>query len=54
MIEYIYNSLPTFMLVLVFFVRNEYRITKIETTLDLHVKNHNTFLSTLGRRRDAD
>ena len=54
MLEYIYHSLPTLIIFIAFLIRNESRITKIETTLDLHIKNHNSFLKTLSCAKDAE
>ena len=54
MIEYMLQSLPLLVLFVVFLIRNESRITKIETTLDLHIKSHNLFLKTLGCSKDID
>jgi hypothetical protein len=36
MVEYVLNALPTFALVLVFIVRTESRLTRIETKLDIY------------------
>jgi len=54
MIEYMLQSLPLLVLFVIFLIRNESRITKIETTLDLHIKNHNSFLKTLECSKDID
>ena len=54
MLEYVYHSLPTLIIFIAFLIRNESRITKIETTLDLHVKSHNLFLKTLGCSKDIN
>jgi hypothetical protein len=39
MVEYVLNALPTFALVLVFIVRTETRLTRIETKLDIYFNN---------------
>jgi len=54
MLEYVYHSLPTLIIFIAFLIRNESRITKIETTLNLHIKNHNSFLQTLEKKSHAD
>ena len=54
MINYFFASLPLLIVFLTFLIRNETRITRIETTLDIHIENHNAFLSTLGRKTHAD
>ena len=54
MIEYLTLSITLIAFLIAFLIRNETRIARLETLVELHIKNHNLFLKTLRGCKDAD